>query len=81
VAIKEMNQDGLNPQELAEASAAFEREALLLSDLTHANLPRIHDHFSERGRPMVNVSLQVMQVFVIIQEVLMVQEVQYRFGL
>jgi hypothetical protein len=52
VAIKEMNQDGLNPQELAEASAAFEREALLLSDLTHPNLPRIHDHFSERGLPM-----------------------------
>src|SRR5205807_149647 len=30
VAIKEMNQDGLSPQELAEATAAFEHEALLL---------------------------------------------------
>ena len=49
VAIKEMNQDGLSPQELAEATASFEREALLLSDLTHPNLPRIHDYFSEHG--------------------------------
>ncbi len=53
VAIKEMNQDGLNPQELAEATAAFEREALLLADLTHPNLPRIHDHFTEHGRSYV----------------------------
>ncbi len=53
VAIKEMNQDGLSPRELAEATAAFEREALLLSDLTHPNLPRIHDHFSEHGRSYV----------------------------
>src|SRR6266480_3922187 len=47
VAIKEMNQDGLSPRELSEATAAFEHEALLLSDLTHPNLPRIHDHFSD----------------------------------
>src|SRR3989441_13145523 len=53
VAIKEMSQDGLSPQELAEATAAFEREALLLSDLIHPNLPRIHDHFSEHGRSYV----------------------------
>ncbi len=53
VAIKEMNQDGLSPQELAEATTAFEREALLLSDLTHPNLPRIHDYFSEHGRSYV----------------------------
>src|SRR6266566_4011335 len=52
-AIKEMNQDGLSSQELAEASAAFEREALLLSDLIHPNLPRIHDYFSEHGRSYV----------------------------
>ncbi len=45
-----MNQDGLSPRELSEATAAFEHEALLLSDLTHPNLPRIHDHFSEHGR-------------------------------
>src|SRR5215469_6639789 len=53
VAIKEMSQDGLSPRELAEATAAFEREALVLTDLTHPNLPRIHDHFSERGRSYV----------------------------
>src|SRR5207248_7304096 len=53
VAIKEMSQDGLSPQELAEAIAAFEREALLLTGLTHPNLPRIHDHFSEQGRSYV----------------------------
>lgn len=53
VAIKEMNQDGLSPQELAKATAAFEREAILLADLTHPNLPRIHDHFSENGRSYV----------------------------
>jgi eukaryotic-like serine/threonine-protein kinase len=49
VAIKEMSQNGLNSQELVEAIAAFEREALLLADLTHPNLPRIHDHFTEHG--------------------------------
>ncbi len=53
VAIKEMSQDGLSPQELAEATAAFEHEALLLADLSHPNLPRIHDHFSENGRSYV----------------------------
>src|SRR5437667_883501 len=53
VAIKEMNQDGLSTRELAEATAAFEREALLLSNLTHPNLPRIHDHFSEHRRSYV----------------------------
>ncbi|OLB59563.1 MAG: hypothetical protein AUH94_09550 [Ktedonobacter sp. 13_2_20CM_2_54_8] len=53
VAIKEMNQDGLSSQELAEATAAFEHEALLLTGLTHPNLPRIHDHFSEQGRSYV----------------------------
>src|SRR6266699_7073402 len=53
VAIKEMNQDGLSSRELAEATVAFERETLLLSNLTHPNLPRIHDHFSEHGRSYV----------------------------
>jgi serine/threonine protein kinase len=53
VAIKEMSQDGLSPRDLAEATAAFEREAILLADLSHPNLPRIHDHFSEQGRSYV----------------------------
>ena len=53
VAIKEMSQDGLQPQELAEATAAFEHEALILANLIHPNLPRIHDHFAENGRSYV----------------------------
>ena len=48
-----MSQDGLSPQELIEVTTVFEREALLLADLTHPNLPRIHDHFSEQGRSYV----------------------------
>lgn len=35
VAIKEMNQSGLSPRELAEASAAFQHEALFLAGLAH----------------------------------------------
>jgi WD40 repeat protein len=50
VAIKEMNQESLSPRELAEATAAFEREALVLTDLTHPNLPRIYDYFVENQR-------------------------------
>src|SRR5713101_7363419 len=55
VAIKEMSQDGLSPRELVEATAAFEHEALVLTNLTHPNLPRIHDHFSEHGRSYVEM--------------------------
>ncbi len=50
VAIKEMQPSSLKPQELQEATQAFRREALLLAGLTHPNLPRIYDHFSEDGR-------------------------------
>ena len=50
VAIKEMSQHGLSPQEVAEATAAFKREALLLAGLTHTNLPRIYEHFTEAGQ-------------------------------
>ncbi len=50
VAIKEMNQSGLSPRELAEANAAFEHEALFLAGLAHPHLPRIHDQFAEHGR-------------------------------
>ena len=49
VAIKEMSQHGLKPQELQEATAAFHREALLLAGLAHPSLPRIYEHFSEGG--------------------------------
>jgi len=50
VAIKEMSQSGLSAQELAEATAAFNREALLLAGLTHPNLPRIYEQFTDIGR-------------------------------
>jgi WD40 repeat protein/tRNA A-37 threonylcarbamoyl transferase component Bud32 len=50
VAIKEMNPVNLSPQEIAEATEAFKHEALLLANLTHPNLPRIYDHFSDSGR-------------------------------
>jgi len=49
VAIKEMSQHGLSPEELQEATEAFRREALLLAGLSHPSLPRIHEHFSEEG--------------------------------
>ncbi len=50
LAVKEMSQSSLNPQEIAEATENFKREALLLADLKHPNLPRIYEHFSEAGR-------------------------------
>lgn len=50
VAIKEMSQNHLNPQELLDATAAFNREALMLANLTHPNLPRIYEQFTENGR-------------------------------
>ncbi len=50
VAVKEMSQRGLTPEELQAATQAFHNEALLLAGLTHPNLPRIYEQFSEGGR-------------------------------
>jgi len=50
VAIKEMSQSGLSAQELVEATDAFKREALMLAGLTHPNLPRIYEQFTDTGR-------------------------------
>ncbi|HEY7414264.1 MAG TPA: serine/threonine-protein kinase, partial [Ktedonobacteraceae bacterium] len=47
VAIKAMHQQGLAPQEQAEAIAAFRQEAFLLAGLVHPNLPRVYAHFTE----------------------------------
>lgn len=47
VAIKAITLHGLQPQEIIEATEAFNREMLILSDLKHRNLPRIRDHFSD----------------------------------
>lgn len=50
VAIKEMSQDNLSPEELREALESFTREADLLQKLKHPNLPHVYEHFSETGR-------------------------------
>jgi tetratricopeptide (TPR) repeat protein/tRNA A-37 threonylcarbamoyl transferase component Bud32 len=50
VAIKEMSQRGLAPEQLATLTEAFKSEALLLAKLVHPNLPRIYEQFSEGGR-------------------------------
>jgi serine/threonine protein kinase len=50
VAIKEMSQSGLSPQEQQVAADAFRQEALLLARLQHRSLPSIFDHFEENGR-------------------------------
>ncbi len=48
VAVKEMTQEGLSSrQEFSKAAKAFEREALMLANLRHQNLPRIYDYFSD----------------------------------
>ena len=49
VAIKEMGQSRLSPQEMAEAIEAFKREAHLLAGLRHPNIPAIYDYFGEAG--------------------------------
>ena len=50
VAIKEMSQSGLSPQEVQEATNAFKQEAILLAGLQHPNLPSIFEHFEPNGR-------------------------------
>lgn len=50
VAIKEMSAHGLSQAELAEVTQGFQREALLLAQLNHPNLPHIYEQFSEGDR-------------------------------
>lgn len=50
VAIKEMSQNNLSPQELAAAEEALRREAMMLASLKHPNLPSIYDQFTDAGR-------------------------------
>src|SRR5438067_8243538 len=47
VAIKEMNQSSMTPEESDTAIQAFKHEAHLLAGLSHPNLPQIYDQFSE----------------------------------
>lgn len=50
IAIKEMSQAKVAPADMAAAEARFEQEARILGALSHPNLPRIQDSFSEYGR-------------------------------
>ena len=50
VAIKEMSQGSLYPQEVQIAVDNFKREAHLLAGLQHPNLPSIYDHFEQNQR-------------------------------
>lgn len=50
VALKEMGQGGLSPQERHRAAEAFRQEAVMLARLNHPGLPSIFDHFEENGR-------------------------------
>jgi len=49
VAIKEVSLLGLYPQAMIEATNAFQREASLLAQLNHPNLPRFYDYFQTPG--------------------------------
>ncbi len=50
VAIKEMSQSNIDTQDLVAATETFNHEAMLLAHLTHPNLPRIYEQFTENGR-------------------------------
>lgn len=50
VAVKELSQAHLGEAELKEVTARFQQEAAMLAALSHPNLPRILDAFSEDGR-------------------------------
>ncbi len=47
VAVKEINLSKLKPQEIIEATDAFNREVSALSQLQHPNLPVMYDHFTD----------------------------------
>ena len=49
VAIKEVSLLGLHPQAMIEATAAFQREVSVLSQLDHPNLPRLYEYFQDPG--------------------------------
>lgn len=50
VAVKEMNERADTDEEQAAAVRQFEREAKLLAQLSHPNLPRVTDYFVEGSR-------------------------------
>lgn len=48
VAIKQINLQGLSAEEAIEATDTFNRELSILSTLSHPQVPRIYDHFSDQ---------------------------------
>ena len=50
VALKEMSQSGMSPQDVRESADNFKKEAHILAGLQHFHLPSIYNHFSESGR-------------------------------
>jgi serine/threonine protein kinase len=48
VAIKQIHLTGLSAEESIEATETFNREARILSNLSHPQLPHIYDQFSDR---------------------------------
>ena len=47
VAIKQINLGGLSARQIIEATDSYNREVSMLSRLSHRNLPRIYDHFTD----------------------------------
>jgi serine/threonine protein kinase len=47
VAIKQIDLSGLSPRQIIEATDSYNREVSMLSRLSHRNLPRIYDHFTD----------------------------------
>lgn len=47
VAIKEISLNGLQQQEMLDATASFNREVQVLSDLRHPGLPKLYDYFTD----------------------------------
>ena len=47
VAVKQINIGKLNTRETIEATTSYNREVMLLSELKHRRLPRIHDYFTD----------------------------------
>ena len=47
VAIKQIDLGGLSPRRIIEATDSYNREVSMLSRLSHRNLPRIYDHFTD----------------------------------
>lgn len=50
VAVKELKEHFLSPEDLQSASRQFMQEAQILAGLEHAGLPRVVDFFEEAGR-------------------------------